>query len=74
MNDEQRKQIKILRYQGIGYKKIAESMGFSRDVIRGYCKRKFEKDNPKIYKLRCDYCRKEYLSERVQKRKFCSND
>ncbi|MFP7442928.1 RNA polymerase subunit sigma-70 [Bacillus infantis] len=129
MNDEQRKQIKILRYQGLGYKKIAESMGLSRDVVRGYCKRhglnglatelvlnqdeddkfikeitymyclsfgseleqnqgrgakrkncsieckrKFEKENPKIYKLHCDYCRKEYLSERVQKRKFCSND
>lgn len=128
MNDEQRKLIKIMRYQGIGYKKIAASMGMSRDAIRGYCKRhgldgramdlvlnqheddkflreithvyclscgekleqkgrgakrkycsieckrKFEKENPKIYKLQCDYCRNEYLSKRVQKRKFCSND
>ncbi|WP_075979942.1 RNA polymerase subunit sigma-24 [Bacillus massilinigeriensis] len=128
MNDEQRSQIRIMRYEGIGYKRIGDALGLSRDIIRGYCKRhgldgratelvvnkdedekfkqkithvycltcgskleqkvmgkkrkycsieckrKWEKDNPKIYKLRCDYCRKEYLSERVKKRKFCSND
>ena len=39
MNDEQRKPIKILRYQGIGYKKIVVLMGLSHDVVRGYCKR-----------------------------------
>ena len=38
MNDEQRTRIKILRYQGVGYKKIVVSMGLSRDVVRGYVK------------------------------------
>lgn len=39
MNDEQRKLIRIMSHQGIGYKKIAASLGMSRDAIRGYCKR-----------------------------------
>lgn len=37
MNDEQKKQIRLFRYQGIGYKKIAESMGLSRDAVRQHC-------------------------------------
>jgi len=37
MNDEQRHQIKTLRYQGFGYKQIANTTGLSRDSVRGYC-------------------------------------
>lgn len=39
MTEEQRQKIKSLRYQGFGYKQIAKATGFSRDTIRGYCKR-----------------------------------
>lgn len=39
MTDEQRQRIKILRFQGLGYKRIAKETGLSRDSIRGYCKR-----------------------------------
>jgi endogenous inhibitor of DNA gyrase (YacG/DUF329 family) len=39
MTDEQRQKIKILRYQGFGYKKIANEVGLSRDSVRGYCRR-----------------------------------
>ncbi|WP_110114244.1 hypothetical protein [Bacillus sp. CGMCC 1.16541] len=39
MNDEQRNQIRILRYQGVGYMKIGKTLGLSRDIIRNYCKR-----------------------------------
>jgi endogenous inhibitor of DNA gyrase (YacG/DUF329 family) len=39
MTDEQRQKIKILRYQGFGYKKIANDVGLSRDSVRGYCRR-----------------------------------
>jgi len=39
MNDEQRQRIKILRFQGLGYKQIAKETGLSRDSVRGYCKR-----------------------------------
>jgi hypothetical protein len=38
LNDEQRTPIKILWYQGVGYKKIVVSMGLSRDVVKGYVK------------------------------------
>lgn len=37
MTDEQRQQIKMLRYQGYGYKQIAGEVGLSRDSVRGYC-------------------------------------
>lgn len=37
MTEEQRQQIKTLRYQGFGYKQIANTIGLSRDSIRGYC-------------------------------------
>jgi len=33
MTDEQRYKIKILRYQGFGYKKIANEVGLSRDSV-----------------------------------------
>ena len=39
MTNKQRQQIKTLRYQGFGYKQIANTVGLSRDTIRGYCKR-----------------------------------
>ena len=29
----------MLRYQGFGYKKIADEVGLSRDSVRGYCVR-----------------------------------
>jgi hypothetical protein len=39
MTDGQKEQIKILRYQGFGYEKIAKSVGLSRDSVRGFCVR-----------------------------------
>ena len=39
MTDEQRQKIKMLRYQGVGYAKIAKSIGLSRDSVRNYCAR-----------------------------------
>lgn len=35
---------------------------------------RLQKDNPKTYKLHCLYCRRDYISKRVQKQKFCSRD
>lgn len=40
MNECQRKQIKTMRKQGIGYKVIAKKLKLSRDSIRNYCKRR----------------------------------
>jgi len=36
MTDEQREKIRILRYQGYGYNKIANQVGLSRNSVRGY--------------------------------------
>ncbi len=39
MTNGQRQKIKILRYQGLGYAKIAKATGLSRDSVRNYCVR-----------------------------------
>ena len=39
MTNGQRQKIKMLRYQGVGYGKIAKATGLSRDSVRNYCKR-----------------------------------
>lgn len=39
MTEDQKKQIRLLRYKGWGYKKIANTVSVSRDSVRGYCKR-----------------------------------
>jgi len=44
MTEEQRQQIKVLRYKGFGYEKIAKSIGLSRDSVRCYCVRNGLKD------------------------------
>ena len=37
MTDGQRQKIRTLRYQGVGYGKIAKATGLSRDSVRNYC-------------------------------------
>lgn len=37
MTNGQTQKIKILRYQGVGYGKIAKATGLSRDSVRNYC-------------------------------------
>jgi len=37
MTSGQRQKIKTLRYQGVGYGKIAKTTGVSRDSVRNYC-------------------------------------
>ena len=39
MTNEQRQKIKMLRYQGVGYAKIAKATRLSRDSVRNYCVR-----------------------------------
>lgn len=39
MTNEQRQKIREMRYQGLGYEKIANATGLSRDSVRGYCLR-----------------------------------
>ena len=37
MTNGQRQKIKTMRYQGLGYAKIAKAIGLSRDSVRNYC-------------------------------------
>jgi len=37
MTNGQRQKIKKLRYQGVGYGKIAKATGLLRDSVRNYC-------------------------------------
>lgn len=39
MTNEQRQKIKAMRLQGIGYMRIADTIGLTRDSVRGYCRR-----------------------------------
>jgi len=40
MTDEQRMQITTLREEGIGYKKIAQTLGLSENTIKSFCQRR----------------------------------
>lgn len=39
MNTMQKEQIRILRLQGTGYSKIAQSLGLSENTVKSFCKR-----------------------------------
>ncbi|AVP55283.1 hypothetical protein K144313037_17600 [Clostridium tetani] len=86
MTDEQKERIKHMRQQGIGYKKIANEIGLSRDSVRGYCRRngldglgeeiamqhKILMQEEFIYVL-CLQCGKEIKQNATgRKRKYCS--
>ena len=38
MTDQQEKQIRNMREQGIGYRSIGVMTGLSRDIVRNFCK------------------------------------
>lgn len=39
MTDLEKRQIRDLRLNGVGYKAITSVLGLTRDAVRGYCKR-----------------------------------
>ena len=39
MNDIQKAQIRELRLQGVGYRKIAKETGMSENTVKSYCRR-----------------------------------
>lgn len=86
MLEEHKDQIKWLRSQGLGYKKIATSLELTRDQVRGYCRKcglagyteKTNSDKLKevqddlVYKL-CLQCGKKLKQEgRGRRRKYCN--
>lgn len=86
MTEEQKTKIIELRKLGLGYKKIANHLGITRDSVRGYCRRnepfreyippkkKKVKRINKIEKSFCLNCNTEII-QRVSgpKRKYCCN-
>ncbi len=82
MNKEEKMQTEALRKQGLGYKKIADIVGVTKDMVRSYCRAlKLEaastKDASVAEKMKngsaCLFCGKEIIySGKGRHRKFCS--
>lgn len=85
MDDFQRKQIRKLRSEGLGYQSIGKIVGLSRDSVRNYCKR-----NPELLGYRnavtkmmkdqasglpcCLHCKETFIPKGTgQSKKFCSD-
>ena len=77
MTEQQAKQIREMREQGIGYRSIALTVGLSRDIVRNFCKSrglsgygsaltKNIREQVMLGKA-CLYCGN-------RKRKYCSHD
>lgn len=85
MTDYQKNKITQFRRQGMGYKAIANILGLSRDIVRGFCKRcGLDGTTAVIQKniaintedgFLCKFC-SELLKQpsRGRKRRFCSDD
>jgi len=85
MHDEQRQKIKSMRLQGIGYRRIADTIGLTRDSVRGYCRRNglggYGKELIKEHKniieeeflfILCRNCGTELQQHKLgRKRKYC---
>ncbi len=72
MTDSQKKQIRDLREQGMGYKKIAAAIGISVNSVKSLCRRDAAKPEP-VYEseIKCPQCGK-VVSQESRKRRFCS--
>lgn len=83
MTEQQAKQIREMREQGIGYRSIGLMVGLSRDIVRNYCKSrglagygsvltKNIKEQVMLGKA-CLYCGKEIVQPGTGRpKKFCS--
>ena len=54
MTDEQRRQIRKMRKDGLGYKKIAKALKMHRDSVRDFCQRNGINGLASEYKIRAD--------------------
>ena len=84
MTKEEKMQTAALRGQGLGYKKIADIVGVTKDMVRSYCRtQKLEaagtNDVSVIEKMKngsaCLFCGKEIVTGgKGRRRKFCSEE
>jgi hypothetical protein len=85
MTDYQKNKIMQFRRQGMGYKAIANILGLSRDIVRGFCKRCGLDGTAAVIQKNielktddgflCAFCSKPLKQPRHgRKRRFCSDD
>jgi len=71
MNDNQKQQIRHLRQLGLGYTKIAGTIGLSVNTVKSYCQRNNLGAIPVGV---CDYCGAGLRhTPGAKKRRFCSD-
>ena len=85
MTDYQKNKIAEFRRQGMGYKAIANVLGLTRDIVRGFCKRCGLDGNAAVIQKNidlkisagflCGFCSKPIKQpQRGRKRRFCSDE
>lgn len=82
MNATQKEQIRLLRLQGTGYSKTAQSLGLSENTVKSYCKRNnlggvaIAKVHSNMTELGfCKNCGNQLEQKKGSKpKKFCCND
>ncbi|HEY9059237.1 MAG TPA: RNA polymerase subunit sigma-70 [Pseudobacteroides sp.] len=79
MNDIQKEQIKRLRLDGMGYIKVAQTLGLSENTVKSYCRRnnipRNEVGGVAPQDNICLHCGNPIVQkEGTKKRKFCTDD
>ncbi|MCD7750995.1 MAG: RNA polymerase subunit sigma-70 [Lachnospiraceae bacterium] len=74
MTEEQKKKIDTMRGNGIGYGKIAEYTGLSKDSVKSYCRRRNLTGSHAPQGPVCEECGKAIIQpEGRKKKRFCSD-
>lgn len=72
MTEIQKTQIKQMRANGIGYLKIAKTLGMSENTVKSYCRRaEREKHEPSHFC--CEQCGKSIDLSKIAAKRFCSD-
>lgn len=73
MTDDEKRQITVLRRDGLGYGKIAQQTGVSMNTVKSFCRRNnltFSTDGKSV----CECCGKSIVQVAGRKQKrFCSD-
>lgn len=74
MTNEQKEQIAVLRRQGYGYSKIAQTLSISENTVKSYCRRNGLCSDALNNTAACKKCGKLIIiKEKCKPRQFCSD-
>lgn len=74
MTTEQKKQIKTMRLQGMGYVKIGQALGISNNTVRSFCRRNGLDGDAAKNSIVCQHCGKPVkIVPKHKPKKFCSD-